>query len=63
MEIYLKDWKECIYNGDHYDENGKQIECECDECDEMIGCLVPLNYDIKKIDKYLNDIAERSERK
>ena len=36
--------KYCIGNGNHIDEKGNLIECQCDECDYMIGCIVPENY-------------------
>ena len=25
--------KDCLGNDEHFDENGKHIECCCDECD------------------------------
>ena len=50
---------DCIGNGEHYDNDGNIIECQCDECDFMIGCLVPFDYDIKKIHEYMEEI-ERS---
>lgn len=28
----------CLYNGEHYDENGNIIECQCDECDYLLCC-------------------------
>lgn len=30
--------KDCPGNGAHIDENGKRIECCCDECDYMMCC-------------------------
>ena len=34
--------KDCLGNGLHYDEDGKLIECQCDECDHLITCLTPV---------------------
>ena len=31
--------KDCLGNGNCYDEKGKSIECCCDECDYLICCL------------------------
>lgn len=31
--------KECLGNGEHFDENGNEIECCCDECDYLMLCL------------------------
>ena len=31
--------KNCLGNGEHFDKNGKLIQCCCDECDYMISCL------------------------
>ncbi|MBE7054429.1 MAG: hypothetical protein E7391_09220 [Ruminococcaceae bacterium] len=31
--------KECLGNGEHYDENGALIECCCDECGYLMRCL------------------------
>jgi hypothetical protein len=30
--------RNCPYDGEHDDDNGKQIECSCDECDYLIDC-------------------------
>lgn len=30
--------EDCLGNGEHYDENGKIIECCCDECDYLMCC-------------------------
>ena len=35
--------KDCLGNGEHFDENNNLIECCCDECDYMMCCLKPLN--------------------
>ena len=32
--------KDCLGNGEHFDEKGERIECCCDECDYMICCYV-----------------------
>lgn len=32
-------FKDCLGNGENYDENGILIECCCDECDYYICCL------------------------
>jgi len=29
----------CLGNGEHFDDNGKLIECCCDECDYGCCCL------------------------
>lgn len=31
--------KNCLGNGEHYDDNRKLIECCCDECDYYCCCL------------------------
>ena len=31
--------KDCLGNGEHFDENGNIIECCCNECDYLIRCL------------------------
>ena len=31
--------KNCLGNGEHRDDNGKLIECCCDECDYYCCCL------------------------
>ena len=31
--------RDCPGNGGHYDENGKIIECCCDECDYLMLCV------------------------
>ena len=31
--------KDCLGNGEYYDENGILIECCCNECDYMVECL------------------------
>ena len=30
----------CLGNGNHFDKNGKRIECLCDECDYMMCCFM-----------------------
>ncbi len=30
---------DCPYNGEHFDNNGNLIECQCDECDFMMCCV------------------------
>ena len=30
--------KDCLGNGNHYDNNGELIECCCDECDYLMCC-------------------------
>ncbi len=30
--------EDCKGNGNHFDENGKLIECCCDECDYLLCC-------------------------
>ncbi len=37
--------KDCIENGEHFDEKGERLECLCDECDYMICFLVMEGYD------------------
>ena len=34
----------CLGNGEHLDENGKLIDCCCDECDYLICCLSTKNH-------------------
>lgn len=31
--------RDCPLNGEHFDDNGKLIECCCDECDYMMCCI------------------------
>lgn len=31
--------KNCLGNGEHYDEHGNILECCCDECSYMMCCL------------------------
>ena len=40
--------KDCPMNGMHIDENGKIIECGCDECDFMMCCTENFNYQLCK---------------
>ena len=37
--------KDCLGNGHHFDENGKPIECCCDECDYLLCCLSEEDYE------------------
>ncbi len=37
--------RDCIGNGKHKNEEGKIIECLCDECDYMICCLIMKGFD------------------
>ena len=37
--------RDCMGNGEHFNEEGERIECLCDECDYMICCLVMKGYD------------------
>ena len=30
--------KDCLGNGEHFDENGNLIECCCEECDYLLCC-------------------------
>lgn len=30
---------DCLGNGEHYDKNGKLIECCCDECNYLMCCV------------------------
>ena len=31
--------KDCLGNGEHFDDIGNLIECLCDECDYMLCCM------------------------
>ena len=31
--------KDCLGNGEHFDDIGNLIECLCDECDYMLCCF------------------------
>ena len=33
-----KNGTDCLGNGQHYDNQGRKIECCCDECDYMLCC-------------------------
>ncbi len=35
--------KYCKGNGEHFDEQGKPIECCCDECDYLLCCTSETN--------------------
>lgn len=35
--------KDCLGNGEHFDNFGKLINCCCDECDYLICCLFETN--------------------
>lgn len=35
--------KDCVGNGQHFDDNGNLIECCCDECDYMMCCINKIN--------------------
>ncbi len=37
--------KDCLGNGNHFDENGVSIECCCDECNYAECCLPNDFYD------------------
>ena len=41
--------EDCPGNGEHIDNNGKVIECCCDECDYLICCLETHNQEYCKI--------------
>lgn len=44
--------KDCLGNGEHFDEDNNLIECCCDECNYMLCCLQPITYDkCKKCDE------------
>lgn len=45
-----KEGKYCLGSGDFKDENGKLIECLCDECDYYLICFTFKRHDIP--DKY-----------
>lgn len=34
----------CPYNGEHTDEYGKIIECQCDECDYLMCCIEEIDF-------------------
>lgn len=34
----------CLGNGTHFDENGKLIECCCDECDYLGCCFEDIDF-------------------
>lgn len=31
--------KDCLGNGEHFDDNGNLIECACDECNYFMCCI------------------------
>ena len=31
--------KDCLGNGEHFDDKGNLIECCCDECDYFLCCV------------------------
>lgn len=35
--------KDCLGNGSHFNEDGSQIACCCDECDYMMCCFQKQN--------------------
>ncbi len=44
--IYLtpgNEGKDCLGNGEHFDEQGNPIQCCCDECD-YTACCLPENF-------------------
>ena len=41
VEIFIPSLhgKDCPSDGHHFDENGNEIECCCDECDYYLECF------------------------
>ena len=41
VEIFIPSLhgKDCPSDGHHFDENGNEIECCCDECDYYLKCF------------------------
>ena len=49
----------CLYNGEHKDIFGRIIECECDNCDYAIGCIIPEDYELSLIYKYSEELEKK----